>query len=77
MTPREARDVLSRYDQYVKTLNRQTRIQLRNLYQRQANPIFGGPVSKDELISALADLAFPLAEMNAARVIAYAGDGAR
>jgi hypothetical protein len=73
MTPTEARDLLSRHDQYVKILSRKTTLQLRNQYQREANPIFGGPVRKDELISALADLAFPLEQANAARVIAYGG----
>ena len=70
MTITEAREFRSQHDQQVKRLTRMSKVQLRNLLDRQYRAAgiirWGGLASKDELIRELLDLDFPLERLNEA-----------
>lgn len=77
MTKDEAHAKIIHHDTYVRSLNRLTKANLAAVYRRELAKrgreiLYGGPASRDELLSAIVDLRYPLAEMNEARQVYYA-----
>ena len=80
MNETEARTLREAHDGYVKSIYRKPKAQLAALYRdeqaaRGIQTLYGGPASKDELISALTELRYPLAKMNESIHVLYHGGG--
>jgi hypothetical protein len=76
MTKDEARTLIKDHDAYVRVISRKTKTDLAALYRRELarrgrELLYGGPGSKDEFISAIVDLEYPLGLMNEARQVYY------
>jgi hypothetical protein len=80
MNETEARTLREAHNAYVKRINRKTLPALKGDYRndladRGIIQAYGGPVSRDEVISALCELHYPIAKLNEAiHVIAHAGE---
>jgi hypothetical protein len=75
----QARTIHKAYDSYVKSIHRQTKAQLADAYRGELADrgqilAYGGPASKDELISALIELRYPRAMMNETIHVLYHQD---
>lgn len=80
MNELQARTLREAHDGYVKSIYRKPKAQLAVMYRaeladRGRQVLFGGPSSKDELISALTELRYPLAQMNESIHVLYHVDG--
>lgn len=69
MNQTEARTLREGHNAYVKRLDRMTKAALAVEYRREMTEqgmtsLFGGPVSKEELIRALCELRYPIAKLN-------------
>lgn len=76
----QARTLREAHDGFVSRISRMTKAQLGSLYrgdlvERGQTVVYGGPASKDELISALVELRYPLAQMNESIHVLYHVDG--
>ena len=76
----QARTLREAHDGYVRRLSRMTVAALRNLYREElagqgSQLLFGGPSGKDELISALTGLRYPLEKLNESIHVLYHRDG--
>jgi hypothetical protein len=76
----QARTIREAHDGYVKSIYRKTARELSFMYRlaladRGREILLGGPSSKDELISALVELRYPLASMNESVHVLYHRDG--
>jgi hypothetical protein len=76
----QARTIREAHDGYVKSLFRESKTNLAVMYRRELSDrgqmlLFGGPASKDEFISALVELRYPLASMNESVHVLYHVDG--
>jgi hypothetical protein len=80
MNETQARTIREAHDYYVKSIYRKPKATLANMYRQELADrgrysLFGGPMSKDELISALVELRYPLAAMNLSVHVLYHVDG--
>jgi hypothetical protein len=80
MNETQARTIRIAHDGYVKTIYRKPKTTLAHMYREELAArgqynLFGGPASKDELISALVELRYPLASMNESVHVLYHVDG--
>lgn len=71
MNKTEAQTFREAWNAYVKRISRMSKVALRELYTsdlREQNmySLYGGPVSKDELIGALTELHYPTEKLNEA-----------
>lgn len=69
MNETQARILREAHDGYVKSIYRKPKAQLATMYRAElaaqgTTLVYGGPASKDELVSALVELRYPLAKMN-------------
>ena len=76
----QARTIREAHDGYVRSIYRKPKATLAQMYRseladRGTYSLYGGPVSKDELISALVELCYPLAKMNESVHVLYHRDG--
>jgi hypothetical protein len=79
MTETEARNFRTDHDAYVRTLSRQTKSHLASMYRQQLAAhgrelLYGGPASKDELISAISNLNYPIERLNESIHVLYHQD---
>lgn len=80
MTTAEAQQFLQDHDNYARAISRQPKAALADLYRRELaaagiHLLYGGPASKDELISALVGLRFPLGKLNESVHVLHHTDG--
>jgi hypothetical protein len=80
MNETQARTIREAHDGYVQSIYRKPKTTLANMYRQEladrgTYSLFGGPASKDELISALVELRYPLASMNESVHVLYHVDG--
>jgi hypothetical protein len=80
MNETQARIIREAHDSYVKTIYRKPKTTLAHMYRQELADrgreiLYGGPASKDELISALVELRYPLASMNESVHVLYHTDG--
>jgi hypothetical protein len=80
MNETQARTIREAHDSYVKSIYRKPRATLAHMYRQELADqgirlVYGGPASKDELISALVELRYPLASMNESVHVLYHVDG--
>jgi hypothetical protein len=80
MNETQARTIREAHDSYVKSIYRKTKNQLTIMYAEELADrgmylAYGGPASKDELVSALTELRYPLASMNESVHVLYHVDG--
>jgi hypothetical protein len=76
----QARVIREAHDSYVKSIYRKPKAALAQMYRSELAAqgrtiLYGGPGSKDELISALVELRYPLAKMNESIHVLYHRDG--
>ena len=76
MTTTEAKRFRIDHDTAARMLNRMSKAQLktvfiRNMQERGMEMLYGGPVSKDELISAILAFEYPIAMLNEAIHVLY------
>ena len=76
MNETEARTFREAHDAYAKRLTRTAKAQLANMYRLELadlgmTSVYGGPQSKDELISALMELRYPVATLNEGTHVLY------
>ena len=76
----QARTLREAHDGYARRLSRMTAAALRNLYREElaaqgSRLLYGGPAGKDELISALTGLRYPLEKLNESVHVLYHRDG--
>lgn len=76
MNELQARIFREAHDSYVKSIYRKPKATLAAMYRdeladRGRQILFGGPTGKDELISALTELRYPLAKLNEAIHVLY------
>lgn len=79
MNETQARTLREAHDGYVKSIYRKPKSTLAGLYREElaaqgTTILFGGPASKDELVSALVELRYPLAKMNESIHVLYHGE---
>jgi hypothetical protein len=80
MNETQARTIREAHDGYVKSIYRKHLTTLAHMYRQELTArgmylAYGGPASKDELISALVELRYPLASMNESVHVLYHVDG--
>jgi hypothetical protein len=80
MNETQARIIREAHDGYVQSIYRKPRTTLAHMYRQELADrgreiLYGGPASKDELISALTELRYPLASMNESVHVLYHRDG--
>jgi hypothetical protein len=80
MNETQARTIREAHDGYVKSIYRKPKATLATMYRQELADrgmysLFGGPMSKDELMSALVELRYPLAAMNESVHVLYHVDG--
>ena len=80
MDETQARIIREARDSYVKSIYRKPKAALAQMYRSELADrgqyiLFGGPSSKDELVSALVELRYPLAKMNESIHVLYHQDG--
>lgn len=80
MNETQARTIREAHDGYVKSIYRKPKAALAQMYRSELADrgqyiLFGGPSSKDELVSALVELRYPLAKMNESIHVLYHQDG--
>jgi hypothetical protein len=80
MTTLEAKRFRIDHDNAVKMLNRLTVAKLKVVYARNLNErgmvsLYGGPASKDELISAIIAFEYPIGKLNESIHVLYHVDG--
>jgi hypothetical protein len=80
MNETQARTIREAHDGYVKSIYRKPAAQLAAMYRQELaargyDILVGGPVGRDELISALVLLRYPLASMNESVHVLYHRDG--
>jgi hypothetical protein len=76
----QARTIREAHDGYVKSIYRKPKATLASMYRQELaargyHLLYGGASSKDELISALVELRYPLAAMNLSVHVLYHVDG--
>src|ERR1700751_3906948 len=76
MSETEAKRFRIDHDNAARMLNRMSKEQLktvfvRNLQERGMEILYGGPVSKDELISSILNFSYPIAMLNEAIHVLY------
>lgn len=79
MNETQARTFFEARSGYTQRISRNTKAALATLYsvdqaERGVTTVFGGPATKQELISALVELHYPLAKMNEASHVLYHGE---
>lgn len=79
MNEAEARDLRAAHDNYVKSIYRKPKADLAAAYRQELAArgqqlLYGGPASKDELVSALTSLRFPLEALNESIHVLYHQD---
>ena len=76
MTKDEAHALIADHDNYVRSVSRMNKTELAILFRselaKRGRELLYGQYSKGEYISAIVDLAYPLATMNGARQVYYA-----
>ena len=80
MNETQARTIREAHDGYVKSIYRKPKAALAQMYRSELADrgqyiLFGGPSSKDELVSALVELRYPLVKMNESVHVLYHVDG--
>jgi hypothetical protein len=80
MNETQARTIREAHDGYVTSIYRKPKATLATMYRQELADrgmysLFGGPMSKDEFISALVELRYPLASMNESVHVLYHRDG--
>ena len=80
MNETEASEFRRGHDTYVRTLSRTAKARLASTYRQELASrgqqlLYGGPASKDELVSALASLRYPLGQLNESTHVLYHAPG--
>lgn len=76
MNETQARTLREAHDGYVRSIYRKPKTQLAAMYRDEQaahgiQTLYGGPATKDELVSALTELRYPLARMNESVHVLY------